>query len=122
MWASFPDSYLTDKCSKGNDPCSSNAKNGYNAISGTCNSQCYTPEDGRNCSTSPEAPPGAATASDEKTFLGQSWTQWLWLLTWLFAGLAVVACIKSNLISPVGSKPVIVGLTVIIFLVGGGLG
>ena len=77
--------------------------------------QCYTLEDRRNCSTSPEAPPGAATASDEKTFLGQSWTQWLWLLTWLFAGLAVVACIKSNLISPVGSKPVIVGLTVIVF-------
>ena len=70
VWAMYPDSDLASLCAGGNDPCGTTAKAGF--AFGQCNAQCYTPQEERNCSTSPETPPASAAKKNEKTFLGPS--------------------------------------------------
>ena len=65
-WASHPDSYLTSKCTSGNDPCSTSQQAGYDGAvtlpdgrrGAKCDSQCYYGDSGvsrEGCSTPPSS-------------------------------------------------------------------
>ena len=65
-WSSHPDSYLTSKCTSGNDPCSTSQQAGYDGAvtlpdgrrGAKCDSQCYYGDSGvsrEGCSTPPSS-------------------------------------------------------------------
>jgi len=104
FWASNPDTYLANKCGRGNNPCEGSSENGYAALSGSsgvgkCDGQCfYAAGQARSgCSATPSTQLEEGTLADVYESLQDTalnWRVWLIPLAWTLGAICLCGCVR----------------------------